>query len=145
MKGTLQNDYIPVNKYSLKVIGLIDLTVLKMSGLEEEIETVNLPDRTMVSAGYRKPTEFTMEVPAHHAAEQAALELWYRESQDPVSPTYKKPCTLIMDSRSGENGRSFTLSNVWPKKRKMPDLDMANDGDLATIEWTMSVDDIIPI
>lgn len=145
MKGTLDSDHIPLNKYSLRVLGLFELTPTEIGGMEDELETVELPDRTRASAGHRGPTEITMMLPAHHTVEQAAVELWFRESQDPVAPTYKKSATLIMQSLSGESDRSFTLVGMFPTKRATPDLEMANEGELANIEWTFSVDDVIPV
>ena len=145
MKGTLDSDHIPLNKYSLRVLGLFELTPTEIGGMEDELETVELPDRTRASAGHRGPTEITMMLPAHHTVEQAAMELWFRESQDPVAPTYTKSATLIMQSLSGESDRSFTLVGMFPTKRATPDLEMANEGELASIEWTFSVDDVIPV
>jgi hypothetical protein len=145
VKGEILADHMSVNKYTLQIVGLIPITAVEMSGIEDELETTELPDRTVASGGNRKATEFTMMVPAHHAAEQAALELWYRESQDPVSPTYKKPCTLTLESISGNATRGYTLSGVFPKGRNTPDLEKKNEGEIALIEWVMSVDDIIPI
>lgn len=145
MKGEILADHMSVNKYTLQIIGLIPITAVEISGIEDELETTELPDRTVASGGNRKATEFTMMVPAHHTAEQAALELWYRESQDPVSPTYKKPCTLTLESISGNATRGYTLSGVFPKGRNTPDLEKKNEGEIALIEWVMSVDDIIPI
>lgn len=145
MKGVIQSDHIPVNKYTLSILGLVDLTPTEIGGLEDELETTDLPDRTRASGGDRGPTEITIMLPAHHTVEQAAMEVWFRESQDPVLPTYKKTLTLIMTSVSGNNDRSFTLTGVFPTKRATPDLEMANEGEMAGIEWTLSVDDIIPV
>lgn len=145
MKGEIQPDHMPVNKFTLKVVGLVAIYATAISGIEDELETTDLPDRTRASGGNRKATEFDMTQPAHHDAEVAAMELWYRESQDPVSPTYKKPVTLSMLSISGGKTKSFTLVGVFPTKRALPDLDKENEGEMATIVWTMSVDDVIPL
>ena len=145
MKGAVLPDHIGINKYQLLIQGVAPLTITEATGMEDELQTTELPDRTVASGGNRKATEFTMMVPAHHTAEQAALELWYRESQDPVSPTYKKPCTLTLESISGNATRGYTLSGVFPKGRNTPDLEKKNEGEIALIEWVMSVDDIIPI
>lgn len=145
MKGEILPDHMAVNKYTLQIIGLIPITAVEVSGIEDELEVTELPDRTMASGGNRKATEFTMMVPAHHIAEQAALEVWFRESQDPVSPTYKKPCTLTLESQSGNVTRGYTLSGVFPKGRNTPDLEKKNEGEIALIEWVMSVDDVIPL
>lgn len=145
MKGELQKDHIPVNKYVLQVIGLIPIKATEISGIEEELETAELPDRTVASGGNTKATEFSMMTPMHHLSEQAALEVWWQESKDPVSPTYKKPCTLTMTSISGNKSRGYTLTGVFPKQRNLPDLEMANEGEMATVEWIMSVDSILPL
>ena len=145
MKGEIASDHMPVNKYTFLVIGLIPITATEVSGIEDELETTELPDRTVASGGNRKATEFTVMVPLHHLPEQAALEVWFRESQDPVSPTYKKPVTLTHESLSGNKSRTFSLVGVFPKKRKMPDLEMMNEGEMAQTEWTFSADDVMPL
>lgn len=145
MKGTIQPDHMPVNKFELRVAGLVDLNAITVSGIEETIERVVLPDRTAASGGQKPPGEFTIELPIHHDAEFAAMELWYKEGQDPVMATYKKPCTLIVKSISGQKTRNFTLIGVWVSGRTLPDLDKENEGELAKATYLMSYDDIIPL
>lgn len=145
MKGEIQADHIAVNKYTFQIVGLIPILATEISGIEDELETTELPDRTMASGGNRKAVEFTMMVPMHHTAEQAAMEGWYLEGQDPVSPLYKKPCTLTHTSLSGNAGRSYSLSGVFVKGRNLPDLEKANEGEIAQVEWVMSADDILPL
>ena len=145
MKGSIQPGHIPVNKYTLLFVGLPTLTPTEISGLEEELQTVDLPDRTKASGGNTGPSEFTMMIPAHHTVEILAMEAWFAEGQDPVTPTYKKAGSLLMESGSlvGPT-RTINLMGAFVTKRKMPDLEMANDGDMATYEWTISVDQILP-
>lgn len=145
MKGEIQADHMPVNKYVLQVVGLLTIKAVSISGIEDELETIELPDRTVASGGNRKATEFSMMVPMHHLSEQAALELWFAGSQDPVVPTYKKPCTLTITSLSGLRSKGYTLTGVFPKKRNTPDLEMENEGEMANVEWIMSVDSILPL
>jgi hypothetical protein len=145
MKGVLQPDHIPVNKYELQVIGMPSLVFTEISGLEEELDTATLPDRTVVTGGASKAVEFTVKQPAHHTVEVAAMEAWYTEAKDPVTPTYKKNATLIMKSGTGQILRTFSLIGTFPKKRKTPDLDMSNEGEMAAYEWTMSCDEPLPI
>lgn len=145
MKGTIKPDHIPVNKYELLMLGMPPLTPVEISGLEDELQTTELPDRTRASGGNRGPSEFTIKLPMHHTVEQAAMEIWYRSSQDPVLPTYKLAGTLIHKSISGNSFRTFSLIGVFPTKRVNPDLEMSNEGEMATVEWTLSVDDILPI
>lgn len=145
MKGEIKADHMPINKYILQVVGLIPITAVEISGIEDELETVDLPDRTVASGGNRKASEMTIMVPMHHDAEQAALELWFRESQDPVVPTYKKPCTLTHESISGNNSRNYSLAGVFPKQRNLPDLEKVNEGEPANVEWVFSIDDVLPL
>ena len=91
------------------------------------------------------PAEVTVTFPMHHTIEQAALEVWFAESQDAVSPTYKKVGSLIHHSGSGQALRSFTMDGVFPSKRGLPELDMANEGEMNVVEWTFQIDDLLPI
>ncbi len=143
IKGAIQANHIPLNKYKLLVVGLPPLTPTKVSGIEEELEAVDLPDRTKASGGNTKVVQFTVMLPMHHLIEQAAMEVWFKESQDPVLPSYKKPATVIMTPIGPGIPVARTLVGVFPMKRKLPDLEMKNEGEMAEVEWTLSADDII--
>ena len=145
MKGAIQGDHIPLNKYQLIVLGMPELIFTEISGLEEELETVDLPDRTVASGGQTKTLEFTATLPAHHLIMQAAMELWFVEGRDPVASTYKKTATLILKSISGSTFRTYSLIGLFVCKRATPDLEMANEGEMATIEWTFKADQMLPI
>ena len=149
MKGAIQSNHIPVNKFLVSIEGIdVGLTPLEVSGTEEEILTVQLPDFTTASGGRRNPTEFTMTIPMHHESEVNVMEIWYNEATDPISPTYKKEVTIIMQNLQAladeELGRSFEYAGCFPKMRKIIDLDRSDDGEMATIEYTISVDQVIP-
>jgi hypothetical protein len=145
MKGSIQPAHIAVNLYELLFVGIPKLTATTVSGLEEELQAVDMPDRTKASGGHTGPSEFTATFPLHHSTEVLALEAWFREGQHPVSPTYKKPGSLLMQSISPIGAvRTYQLVGVFMTKRKLPDLDMANDGELALAECTFSVDQILP-
>jgi hypothetical protein len=143
IKGAIDADHIPLNKYKLVVVGLPEITFTKVSGMEVELEAVDLPDRTRASGGQTKAVEFTATVPLHHVTEMAAMELWFTQSQDPVAPGYKKAATLQRTSVSGAIIAQRSLVGVFPTKRKDPDNEMANEGELAEVEWTLSVDEVI--
>ena len=145
MKGALQGDHIPLNKYQLIVLGMPELTFTEIGGLEEELETVDLPDRTVASGGQTKSVEFSASLPAHHLIQQAAMELWFKEAQDPVLSTYKKTGTLMLKSISGATLRTYSLLGLFVSKRATPDLEMANEGEMAVIEWTFKADQVLPI
>ncbi len=140
MKGSVQGNHIPVNNYELIVVGLPPLLLTAISGLEEETEAVDLPDRTKASGGNSKPVEFTATSFEHHTTELFAMEFWRREGLDPVTVTYKKVGTLIKRSIDGELGTTRTLIGLWITKRKDADLDLANEGEPAMVEWTFSAD-----
>lgn len=145
MKGTIQPDHIPVNKYDLLILGMPNIRFTEVSGIEEELEIVDLPDRTKAPGGHTKPVEFTANAMMHHTVEQAAMELWFQESQDPVSPTYKKVATLIHKSLTGRTLKTYTLTGLFPSKRGLPDLAMENEGDAAQVVWTFSANDVLPV
>jgi hypothetical protein len=145
MKGTIQPDHIGRNKYELLVIGLPPIVFTSITGMEDEIQTTDLPDRTRATGGNRGMGEIVAQHPVHHQLEEAALEIWFRESQDPVLPTYKKIGALTLKSLSGNTLRIYTLLGMFPRKRKLPDVEMSNEGELAVNEWTFSVDDILPV
>lgn len=143
MKGSILPNHIPVNKYSLLVLGLpTQLTPITVSGLEEELETVDLPDRTKASGGNTKSQEFTIAIPAHHHLEVSAMESWFRQGQDPVSFLYKKAGNLTMKPIGPGPGRVRQLAGMFVTKRKEADLELANEGEMAVIEYTISVDEV---
>jgi hypothetical protein len=145
LQGTVQPGHIPVNNYELIVVGLPPMVFTKISGFETVNESVELPDRTRASGGNRKPVEFTGMSFEHHTAERAALEFWFQEGKDPVSPTYKKVGTLIKRDIHGRVASTNSILGLWITKKKAPDLDLANDGEPALIEWTFSADSVQPI
>lgn len=145
MKSVIQPDHIPLNKFELIVVGLPPFTFTSLTGLEEELDKVNLPDRTVASGGRTQPVEFDVMLPTHHIAEQLAMEAWFQESQDPVLPTYKKPGTLIVSSISGNIVRSWSFPDLFPFKRTHPDMEMDNDGELSELQWALAASDILPI
>lgn len=144
MKGTIAPDHIPRNKYKLLVQGLPPITWTSVGSLEEELETVDIPDRTAASGGNTKPVEFNVKHPTHHPAERIAMENWFVEGQDPVSPQYKKIGTLIKTSISGLQSVTYILQGLFVCKRVTSELEMANEGELDELEWTMKCDQIFP-
>ena len=145
MKGVIQPDHMPLNKFQLIVAGLPPFVFTQISGIEETLDTVDLPDRTTASGGDTQPVEFTAMLPLHHLVEQAAMELWYTESRGPVSPNYKKAATLIHQSNTGAVVRSFSILGMFPSQRALPDLEMENEGEMAATTWTFRADQLLPI
>lgn len=143
IQGAIQPNHIPVNKYELNIPGLPPITFTKIAGIEQELETVDLPDRTTASGGNTKAFEFACETAEHHKAEQAALEAWFAASQA-AATGYKKAATLTKKTVDGATLRNFTLLGIYPFKRKLPDLDMKNEGEMGVVEWTFKGDLILP-
>lgn len=143
MKGVLLPDHIPLNKYELTIVGMPRFTFTQIDGLEEELEAVDLPDRTAASGGNTKPLEFKASLPLHHQIEQIAMENWFLSSQDPVAIDYKKQGTMLYRSISGLIVKSFLIVGIFPFKRKTGDVEMSNEGELHVIEWTFKGDRII--
>lgn len=143
LKGRIDEDHIPLNKYELAMIGLlVPVTITKLSGMETELPGVELPDRTVATGGQSGVSELVVEVPAHHTAEIFAMEAWLTEGKDPVTATYKKVGVLAMVSNSGAIRRSWTLTGAWNRKRKLPDMSFDDEGGMSVIEYTISVDDV---
>lgn len=145
LKGAIKPDHIPVNKYVMSVVALLPLTFTEISGIEEETDVIDLPDRTRASGGNSQPFEFTVMQPMHHTAEVAAMEVWFQEGKDPVTPTFKKPVTLRYISGTGAIERQYAILGAWVSKRKLPDLSMENEGEMAQIEWTFQADSLLPL
>lgn len=145
MKGTILPQHIPLNLYELVVLGLPRLTPVEVSAIEEVLQVVDLPDRTKASGGQTECGEFTITIPSHHAVEQAAMEAWFAESRGRVSPTYKKPITLIQKPiNEGGIPRAYQLLGCFPSKRGLPELSMTNEGEMSVVTWTVSYDDVSP-
>lgn len=146
MKGSVLPNHIPVNNYELIVAGLPQLLFTEISGLDDETEGVDLPDRTRASGGNDTGAkEFTAMMFEHHSVELAALQLWLVQGRDPVDPLYKKIGTLIKRNIAGEIATTRTMTGLWVRMRTDPDLELANPGDPAMIQWTFSADTVEPV
>lgn len=144
IKGVVLKDFVQVNKYLLSVTGLPPLVLTAISGIEEELQTTDLPDATKGSGGRTNPVEYDITIPAHHVVEQAAMESWFDECKDPVDPAHKKLAVLTLFTQSGNPLVSFTLPDTFPTKRALPDLELENEGEMAGFVWSMSSDEMIP-
>ncbi len=145
MKGDIQSSHIAANNYELLFPTLPRLTPVSIGGLEEELDTVELPDRTKASGGDTRAVETDIAIPAHHHIEIAAMEAWFREGQDPVTPTYKKVGSLVIKSHvTGALPRTFALFGVFVTKRATPDLEKGGDGEEVDYTYTLSIDRVLP-
>lgn len=145
IKGVIQADHIPVTKYTLAVTGGPPLTPVSIGGIEEELAVIELPDKTVATSGRTGPVALTITLPSHHLVEIAYCELWLQLGQDPVSPTYKKPVTLLITSLTGNTQVGFTLPDAFLSKRALEDRDLSNDGDMSTHEYTLNASQMLPL
>jgi hypothetical protein len=142
LKGRIDPDHIPANKYELAIIGLLTtVTFIEVSGLEQEVGVIDLPDRTRASGGQRSASEITVKVPAHHSAEVIAMDRWWQESQDPISILAKKSGTMTYTSGTGIIERAYSLVGAWPSKRTLPEAVMLDPGAMQVLEYTIQIDD----
>lgn len=145
MKGAIRPNHIPKNKGKLIVAGLPPLTLTTISEIAEEVEKVDIPDRTTASGGQKKAVEFTATLPSHHDAEVAAVEAWFVQGQDPVHPLYKKVGTLVQERIGFGLPKTYTLVGLWISKRQIPNSEMANEGEMQELELTFQADNVIPV
>lgn len=144
IKNVIKENRVQINKYELTIQpGVGTPLFISISGLEEEIDSSELPDRTVRSSGRKGPVEFDVVQPAHHDLEILAMEAWYEMGQEPILPGYLKQGILKIYDGLGVPRRVRTLMNLWVKKRVESDLELENTGDEATITWTLSCDEIL--
>lgn len=142
-KGALSAGYIPVNKFSLSVADVADLKVVEVSGIEQELETVELPDKTVVTSGRLGVTEFTIKMPAHESTAMDAMDTWWKMCYGTNATSgYKKDATLLLLDTYGGTKSSWTISGMFPTKRALPELNAASEGEMAMAEWTFKADDV---
>ena len=145
IKNVLKPNRVQVNKYQLTVQpGVGSVLFISIGGLEEELDAVDLPDRTSRSGGREKPVEFEVVQPMHHDLEVLAMEVWWRMCKNTL-PLYLKLGILVCFDEWGVPRRKYTLPNIWISKRKHSDLELDNDGEMATITWTLKADQVVPM
>jgi hypothetical protein len=145
IKGVLKVNREQVNKYQLTIQpGVGAIVLVSIGGLEQELDSTALPDGTVRSGGRGKPGETDIVQPAHHKLEVLAMELWWSLCKNTL-PGYLKLGTLVYFNEYGLPGSKYTLPNIWIKKRKSSDMDLGNEGDMATLTWSISYDDVIPV
>lgn len=141
----LQGDHIPLNKYKLVVVGLPEITFTTVGSFTDATTEAELPDGTVASGGKTSPIEFTVTVPAHHLVEVAAMDNWKRQGEDPVDKGYKKAGSLVGESGTGREFKSWSLTGLWVRDRSTPDFDMGNDGEMAVVSYVLRADKALPL
>jgi hypothetical protein len=144
LKGKIQDNHIPLNKFELLIAGLPQITLITTDDIEEQLNVIEMPDRTRRSGGQTSSVEFTGTIPMHHDVQVAALEAWYKQGQDPVQEGYLKAGSMVFYRNDG-TPRPFELINIWVSGRTIPGGDMANDGEPAMLTFRFEADEVTPI
>ena len=143
IKSIIKPLRVPDNKYSLIVQpGVGQLTVVELTGLEQELDQSELPDRTVRSGGRGKPLAFDFAIPMHHTSEVLLCETWWNLCKYSLIG-YLKFGMLIQFNEASIPTKRWTLPNLWLTKRGHTDLALGNDGEMTTIMWSASADDLI--
>ena len=143
-KGRVITDHIPVNNFEMIIGGGTRILFVTVSGLEQEVEKVTLPNRTTVSGGNTPSKEFTATMFEHHTVELNFMRQWMKDSLAAKIDVYKKNVTLIKKTVSGNVPAGITrqLNGVFVFNEKDADLDLSNEGDPAMVEFSFSFDAI---
>lgn len=153
LKGTIPPGHIPANQYEMLIGGSPPypgrFIPTSVKGLEKELETVDLPDRTHASGGQTKPGMMTITVPLHDRMANGYMNFWHKQGMAPVDPNYKKPVTLVYKSihHGSLGGGAFqpvvrTIIGVFCKKPSTDDLAMKDEGNMVEQTWMLPYDDI---
>lgn len=151
LQGKIGEFHHPRNLFKLVINSVFppppgDLTIIRMSGLKTERETVQMPDRTIVAGGQVKPFTFTIVIPTHHTLEMAFWTAWFKQCEEPVDRFYKKDGTLLMPplgpnpTLRGGTVRAYSLTGLHPNIDELSDFDMKNEGEMSELTITMNCD-----
>lgn len=145
-KGTIQTNHFPNNQYRLVVPAFpLITTILEIDGLDIETETVDMPDRTVVSGGHRKTLDFTVKVPTHHTEEMTSWQAWLQMGAFPVVPGYKQPVTLVQTGLHGDKVKVYEIIGMFPYKKGLAGMSMKDEGNLSETTINCKADDFLPI
>ena len=146
MKGTILADHYLKNRFTLTFTptggSSTTISPVAVTGWDEEIDTVDLPDRTRASGGVSQPVDITVRIPLHHEQDILVMDKWWDECHGAtVASTYKKSVILTHKKLSGAT-YAHTWNGAFINKRTLPDLEMENEGEEVEVEYGFSVDDI---
>ncbi len=146
MKGEIKAGHIGLNQFELKIQpGPTTIVFTEVSGMASETTSVELPDRTQATGGEETVGEFTAMLPMHHDVERIFMDVWHQEARDPVIPSYKRAGVMLFRNIHNDKTIAYALTGLYVSNRVLPDVDMANDGEMAKIEYTFKYDSIIPL
>lgn len=143
-KGSVQSGAALSNSYRLEIPGLGSILFTRIGSLADELTTITLADGTAQTGGKVNPIETEVAHYIHHRAELLAFEAWYAAAKV-GGPLYKRGGTLHYLGADGQPVASYALEGVFPKGRELPELDGTGDGEAVTVNWTISIDNVIPL
>ncbi len=143
IKGEALPDPALRGQFRVSFIGMPPIYATKFTGLEFEIETTDLADRTRHSAGATGAGEAVCSGYLHHTIEAVAWEAWFDASRN-GSPGYKRDGTLEILGADGIPRAIYSLVGVWPKKWAIGDFDKTSK-DSVEVAFTLSIDDRIKL
>lgn len=143
IKGEVLAGAAPRSKFHLLVTGLPPFYATKLTGLESELEVLELSDRTRQSAGFTKASNADVSGYVHHVVEAAAFDAWWVQSQA-GGVGYKRAATLEMLGPDEIPVAIYALAGVFPTKWAMGDLDRTAT-EAVEITYSLSVDSVIKL
>jgi len=117
-----------------------DITFTSISGLEQEIDAAESPDRTAHSTGIAKNVTLTVKCASHDDASISAMYEWYDECWGNVSEGYKKTGTLAFEDNRGIARKVYYLEGAWLKKFADDEAQMEESSKIHETEFSVSVD-----
>jgi hypothetical protein len=141
IKGEVLPGAAPRSKFRVFVGGLPPFYASKFTGLESELETVELADRTMQSAGNTKASTADVSGYVHHSVEAAAWDAWWVQSQA-GGAGYKRAATVEVMGADDIPVAIYALAGVFPMKWSLGDLDKTST-EATEITYSLSVDSVI--
>lgn len=143
VKGEILPGAAPRSKFRVIFAGLPPFYASKFTGLESELEVLELPDRTRQSAGNTKASTADVAGMVHHTIEAAAWDGWWVQSQAGVAG-YKRAGTVEVLGPDDVPVAFYALAGVFPTKWMLGDLDKTST-DSVEITYSLSVDSVIKI
>lgn len=144
VKGTIKPGHTPRNSYKLTIVPPLsaEITAVSIGGLEQDTDTVTMPDRTVRTGGAAGIVEFDIGLPEHHVAEVKAMEAWRRETIL-GGPFHKKAVTIEKKAVDGTTVITWSLLGVLNAGVGTPDLEMENEGEMSVITYKLKADTLI--
>ena len=140
LEGIIPLDVISAADFEFRVNGL-ELIVLERSGLEQEIDQIELPDGRIVSGQKVKAQEMTIMVAAHMTREVTFFDQWMEQARGPRVPrTAYRTVTIVGKSNTKTRRNREILRQCWVCKRSNPDLNLdTGSTEMTKIEYTLKV------